>query len=102
MFTGFIYYKAPEEQYTSLGYNYMFDDGNLEKLEAREQVLKEYGYSLHSWDFLKDGLFVAGCKEIYYEVYRRDNLVFLGIWVFSLLLDGILLFGRKHTPCGSD
>lgn len=44
MFTGFIHYKAPEEQFESIGYNHMFDLENEKRLRVRESALK--GYSL--------------------------------------------------------
>ena len=83
MFNGFIYYKAPNEQYTSVGYPYIFDSDNIKRLKNREQILK--GYSLKSWEFLKNGLYVTDGREIYYEIYQMENLVLLGIYVFSFV-----------------
>lgn len=93
MFNGFIYYKAPDEQYTSLGYPYIFDSENVKKLKVREQTLK--GYSLEAWEFLKDGLYVTEGKEIYYDIYQKKNLVFLGICIFSFLLNCFFIIIRK-------
>ena len=33
------------------------------------------GYSLESWEFLKDGLIVTEGKEIYYEIYQMENFL---------------------------
>ena len=95
IFNGFIYYKAPEEQYTSLGYPYIFDSGNIKKLKNREQILK--GYSLESWGFLKDGLIVTEGKEIYYEIYQMENFVFLGVCILSFILNlGLIILEGKY------
>ena len=95
IFNGFIYYKAPEEQYTSLGYPYIFDSGNIKKLKNREQILK--GYSLESWEFLKDGLIVTEGKEIYYEIYQMENFVFLGVCILSFILNlGLIILEGKY------
>ena len=40
IFNGFIYYKAPEEQYTSLGYPYRFDSGNIKKLKKNRIAMR--------------------------------------------------------------
>lgn len=85
MFNGLIYYKAPDEQYISVGYPYIFDSENIRKLKDRERMLK--GYSLEVWEFLKDGLYVTDGKEIYYEVRQKENFVFLGVCILSLLLN---------------
>ena len=95
IFNGFIYYKAPEEQYTSLGYPYIFDSGNIKKLKNREHILK--GYSLESWEFLKDGLIVTEGKEIYYEIYQMENFVFLGVCILSFILNlGLIILEGKY------
>ena len=97
MFNGFIYYKAPHEQYTSVGYPYIFDSENMNKLKDREHLLK--GYSLDAWDFLKDGLHVTEGKKIYYKIYQKENLVFLGICVLSFILNFIfIILEREYRP----
>ena len=95
MFNGFIYYKAPNEQYTSVGYPYIFDSDNIKRLKNREQILK--GYSLESWEFLKDGLIVTEGKEIYYEIYQMENFVFLGVCILSFILNlGLIILEGKY------
>lgn len=97
MFNGFIYYKAPHEQYTSVGYPYIFDSENMNKLKDREHLLK--GYSLDAWDFLKEGLHVTEGKKIYYKIYQKENLVFLGICILSFILNFIfIILERKYRP----
>lgn len=97
MFNGFIYYKAPHEQYTSVGYPYIFDSENMNKLKDREHLLK--GYSLDAWDFLKDGLHVTEGKKIYYKIYQKENLVFLGICILSFILNFIfIILEREYRP----
>lgn len=87
MFNGFIYYKALDDQYTSLGYNYILDPENEAKLKIRDEAMK--GYSLSSWDFLKDGIVVNNLKDTYHEIDRRENLIFICICVLALILNVI-------------
>ncbi len=88
MFTGMIYYKAPEKQYTSIGFSHLFDPENITRLKEREQLMP--GYSLEYWYFLKDGEQITEGKEIYHKVAHKTNVLFWGICLFSLLLDGLI------------
>lgn len=97
MFTGLIYYKAPTEQYTSVGFPHLFDTDNVGALEERERLMP--GYSLKYWEFLKEGPVVVDGREIYEASNRTANLRFFGLFVFSLLLDGMLyLFLHRTQP----
>ncbi len=88
MFNGFIYYTALDDQYTSIGYNYIFEPENEAKLKIREDALK--GYSLSYWDFLRDGVVVTDLKDAYNKINRRENMIFICICVLAILLDSIL------------
>ena len=95
MFTGYIYYKSPSEQYISMGYSHMFDPENVEKLKERNSVLT--GYSMRSWEFLKNGLYRQQGTAIYYEQACVDNTVYLAVCLLTILIACVMLVACKHS-----
>lgn len=95
MFTGYIYYKSPSEQYISMGYSHMFDPENVEKLRERNSVLT--GYSMRSWEFLKNGLYRQQGTAIYYEQACVDNTVYLAVCLLTILIACVMLVACKHS-----
>ncbi len=89
MFTGFIHYKSPAEQFTSDGYNHILDPENEKQLRIREKALK--GYSLNYWKrYLKDGIKRQDGIDVYYESNLIENKIYIGVCLLSLLLLGIM------------
>lgn len=89
MFTGFIYYKPLSEQYISLGYNHMFDPENMEKLKERNSVLT--GYSMRSWEYLRNGLHQQQGTAIYFEQARMDNMAYLAVCLLTIVIACVML-----------
>lgn len=89
MFTGFIHYKAPEEQFESIGYNHIFDPDNEKQLRARESAMK--GYSLDYWkELLENGIIRQNGIEFYYSYGIRQNQIFIMMFVWTAILIGIM------------
>lgn len=89
MFTGFIYYKTPEDQFESMGYNHIFDPDNEKQLRARESAMK--GYSLDYWkDLLKNGVIRQNGIELYYSSGIIQNQVYLMMCALGVILIGIM------------
>lgn len=88
MFTGFIYYKSPVEQYTSVGFNHMFDQENVDKFMRRDSILT--GYSITGLEYLKGGLHQKQGKEIYFEQNRIDNICYLYVCLLAAFIACIL------------
>lgn len=91
MFTGFIYYQPLSEQYISRGFNYMFDDENMEKIEDR--ALKLVGYNIEDLNFLKSGILVDRSKQIFFWQNRIDNISY----ILTCLLAIFILCGMSVT-----
>lgn len=89
MFTGFIHYKAPEDQFESIGYNHIFDPDNEKHLRARESGMKSY--SLDYWKKqLKDGIIQQDCIELYYSSGCLQNQIYVAMCVVAVILIGIM------------
>lgn len=89
MFTGFIYYKAPEEQIASIGYNHIFDPENEKRLRARESELKSY--YLDYWkEELKDGFSRQEGVDIYYSSGNSQNQIYVAMCALAVVLAGIM------------
>lgn len=85
MFTGFIHYKAPEEQYTGIGYSHVFDSENEKRLRVRESTLK--GYSLDYWkELLKNGITRQDGVDIYYNSGLIQNQIYITMCVIAIVL----------------
>ena len=85
MFTGFIHYKTPEEQYTGLGYSHVFDSENEKRLRVRESTLK--GYSLDYWkELLKNGITRQDGVDIYYNSGLIQNQIYITMCVIAIVL----------------
>lgn len=89
MFTGFIHYKAPEEQFTNIGYNHIFDPDNEKQLRAREAALK--GYSLDYWkEQLKNGITRQEGMDIYYSSGSIENQIYIIVCAVAAILIGLM------------
>lgn len=89
MFTGFIHYKAPEEQFESIGYNHIFDPNNEKRLRVRESAMK--GYSLDYWkELLGNGIIRKNGIELYYSSGIKQNQFFIIMVVAAAILIGIM------------
>ncbi|WP_303407853.1 hypothetical protein [uncultured Muribaculum sp.] len=89
MFTGFIHYKAPEEQFTNIGYNHIFDPDNEKQLRAREAALK--GYSLDYWkEQLKNGITHQEGMDIYYSSGSIENQIYIIVCAVAAILIGLM------------
>ncbi len=89
MFTGFIHYKAPEEQFESIGYNHIFDPDNEKKLRARESAMK--GYSLDYWkEQFKNGIIRQNGIELYYSSGIIQNQIYIVMCIAATILIGIM------------
>ena len=98
MFTGIIFYKSLKEQYTSDGFNYIFEPENLKKIEERAKLLPEE--ALNPYKFLQEGNRVKKGIELYGVVVRIANILICEVVVFSLLLNGIMwlyIYNRKRN-----
>lgn len=91
MFTGFIYYQPLSEQYISKGFNYMFDDENMEKIEDR--ALKLVGYNIKDLNYLKSGILVDRSKQIFFWQNRIGNISY----ILTCLLAIFILCGMSIT-----
>lgn len=89
MFTGFIHYKAPEEQFESIGYNHMFDLENEKRLRVRESALK--GYSLDYWkEQLANGIIRQKGIELYYRSGIFQNQIYIIMCAIAAILISIM------------
>lgn len=89
MFTGFIHYKAPEEQFTDIGYSHIFDPDNEKQLRAREAALK--GYSLDYWkEQLKNGITRQEGMDIYYSSGSIENQIYIIVCAVAAILIGLM------------
>lgn len=89
MFTGFIYYKTPEEQFACIGYNHIFDPENEKRLRVRESLMT--GYSLDFWkEQLKDGIIQQDGIELYYSSGSLQNQIYVAMCVVAVILIGIM------------
>ena len=89
MFTGFIHYKAPEEQFTGIGYSHIFDPDNEKQLRAREAALK--GYSLDYWkEQLKNGITHQEGMDIYYSSGSIENQIYIIVCAVAAILIGLM------------
>lgn len=89
MFTGFIHYKAPEEQFESIGYNHILDPDNEKRLRVRESMMK--GYSLDYWkELLKNGIVRQDGIELYYSSGIKQNRIYIAMCALAAILIGVM------------
>lgn len=89
MFTGFIHYKNPEEQFTSIGYDHIFDPANEKKLRVRESALKDY--SLDYWkELLENGITREEGIDIYYSSEFIHNKIYIMMCGIAIILMSIM------------
>lgn len=94
MFTGIIFYKSNNEQYISNGFKYISEPENLKRIEERSLLLPKEAQN--PYIFSGDGIFVQNGFDIYGGITRLANIVFIGVIIFSLLLDGLMSLYISH------
>ena len=72
-----------------MGYNHMFDPENMEKLKERNSVLT--GYSMRSWEYLRNGLHQQQGTAIYFEQARMDNMAYLAVCLLTIVIACVML-----------
>lgn len=101
VFTGFIFYKSPDNHIMSIGYPNIFDSDNLVKLRVREKAMEVY--SLDYWiENLKDGVQTQKGIDFYNELNLIENKVLLTVFIFGVFLFvvSLLLYGHNSKSGG--
>lgn len=85
MFTGIIFYKTKNEQFSSDGFNFIFEPDNISAIDKRSKILPIEAHN--PYKFLQGGNRVRYGAEYYGVFARVANIIIIGIVFFSLLLD---------------
>lgn len=98
MFTGIIFYKTKNEQFSSDGFNFMFEPDNTSAIDKRSKILPIEAHN--PYKFLQGGNRVRYGADYYGVFARVANILIIGVIFLSLLLGcamSIYIYRRRKV-----